>query len=328
MEPVAVGGVTVAQATLHNEEELRRKDVRPGDLVRLQRAGDVIPEIIDVVLEGRPPDLAPFEFPRSCPVCGTEAARRPGEVVARCPNPACPAQIEARLIHFAHKNCLDIEGLGRKVAVMLLDEDLVRQPSDLFRLELATLEALPRFGAKSAANLVAAIDRARAKSLWRFINGLSIRHVGERSSQILAAHFGSLKALSEAAADELLAIDDIGPEVARSVVDFFQSPLNHSFLADLMGPELGVSPTVEAPAATSGGLAGKRLVLTGTLPNLTRAEAKARVTAAGGRVLSAVSKETDYVVAGDAAGSKLEAARKLGVPVIDEKALLELLAGN
>jgi DNA ligase (NAD+) len=328
MAPVQVGGVTVSQATLHNEEELRRKDVRPGDLVRLQRAGDVIPEIIDVVLEARPPDLAPFEFPRECPVCGTPAARRPGEVVARCPNPACPAQIEARLIHFAHKSCLDIEGLGRKVAVMLLEADLVRQPSDLFRLRLAQLESLPRFGEKSAANLVAAIDRARTKSLWRFINGLSIRHVGERSSQILAAHFGSLKALSEAAPERMLALDDIGPEVAASVVDFFQSPLNHSFLADLMGPELGVAPAVDAPAAAGGALAGKRLVLTGTLPNLTRAEAKARITAAGGRVLSAVSKETDYVVAGDAAGSKLEAARKLGVPVLDEKALLELLGGG
>jgi DNA ligase (NAD+) len=327
LEPAMVGGVKVSQATLHNEDELKRKDVRVGDWVRLQRAGDVIPEIIEVDLAQRPEGLAPFAFPRACPVCGQPASRKPGEAVLRCANPACEAQIQARLLHFAHKSALDIEGLGDKVATLLLEEKLVSQPTDLFRLTLPQLESLPRFGKKSAQNLIAAIAKARTQSLWRFINGLSIRHVGERSSQILASHFGSLKALSEATMEGLLSLNDIGPEVAKSVLDFFQSPLNHSFLADLMGGALGIEPTVEAPAA-EGALSGKRLVLTGTLPNLTRAEAKARVVAQGGRVLSAVSKETDYLVAGDAPGSKLEAARKLGVPVLDEKAFLELVEGR
>ena len=327
LEPALVGGVTVSQATLHNEDELKRKDVRPGDMVRLQRAGDVIPEIIEVDFSQRPEGLAPFEFPRTCPVCGQPAARKPGEAVSRCVNPSCEAQIEARLIHFAHKNALDIEGLGKKAAELLLSEGLVKQPTDLFRLTLSKLESLPRFGEKSARNLVEAIDKARTKSLWRFINGLSIRHVGERSSQILASHFTSLKALSEATMESLTNLNDIGPEVAQSVLDFFQSPLNHSFISDLLSDGLGIKPSLEAPAA-SGGLGGKRFVLTGTLPNLTRAEAKARIVSQGGRVMSAVSKETDYVVAGEAAGSKLDNARRLGIPVIDEKAFLDLIEGR
>ena len=327
LEPALVGGVKVSQATLHNEDELRRKDVRVGDMVRLQRAGDVIPEIVEVDFSQRPEGLAPFEFPKNCPVCGSPSTRKPGEAVARCLNPSCEAQIQARLIHFAHKSALDIEGLGEKAAELLLSENLVKQPTDLFRLKLEDLETLPRFGKKSAANLIEAVAKARTKSLWRFINGLSIRHVGERSSQILASHFKSLKALSEASMDELVSLSDIGPEVAQSVLDFFQSPLNHSFLADLLEGELGIEPSVELPAQ-GGKLEGKRFVLTGTLPTLTRAEAKARIAAQGGRVLSAVSKETDYVVAGDAAGSKLDNARKLGISVIDEKAFLDLIEGR
>ncbi|MDR2442295.1 MAG: NAD-dependent DNA ligase LigA [Deltaproteobacteria bacterium] len=327
MEPAEVGGVTVTYATLHNEDELKRKDVRPGDFVRLQRAGDVIPEIVSVQLDRRDPNLAPFEFPRHCPICGTLAIRKPGEAVSRCPNQSCPAQIEARLIHFAHKNALDIEGLGQKAAALLLSENLVKQPTDLFRLTLDKLKTLPRFGEKSALNLIAAIDKARTKSLWRFINGLSIRHVGERSSQILAAHFGSLAALTKATLDELMTLNDIGPEVANSLVDFFQSPLNHSFIEDLIDGDLGIVPSLEAPV-TGGDLSGKRFVLTGTLSGLTRAEAKARITSSGGRVLSAVSKETDYVVVGQAAGSKLTEARKLGITLLDEKTFIELLEGN
>jgi DNA ligase (NAD+) len=323
MEPVLVSGVRVAQATLHNEDELKRKDVRVGDLVRLQRAGDVIPEIVEVDLEKRPPGLPPFVFPKACPVCGTASVRKEGEAVARCPNRSCPAQIEARLIHFAHKNALDIEGLGQKVAEMLLSSGLVRQPSDLFRLSLEKLRVMPRFGEKSAANLIASIDKARHQSLWRFINALSIRHVGERSSQILASHFASLKALSEATMDQLQALNDIGPEVAKSVLDYFQSPLNHSFLADLMDPGL-VEPSLEAPAS-GGGLQGQRFVLTGTLSSMTRAEAKARIAAKGGRVLSSVSKETDFVVAGEASGSKLANARKLGLAVLNEDDFVKML---
>jgi DNA ligase (NAD+) len=325
MEPVLVGGVRVAQATLHNEDELKRKDVRVGDWVILQRAGDVIPEIVEVDLEKRPAGLSPFVYPTNCPICGTEAVRKPGEAVVRCPNKSCPAQIEARLIHFASKKALDIEGLGQRAAEQLLSSHLVKQPSDVFKLTLAKLKSLPRFGDKSANNLIAAIDKARTQTLWRFVNALSIRYVGERSSQILASSFTSLKALSEATMEQLLALNDIGPELAKSVLEFFQSPLNRSFLADLMDETL-VQPHYEPPAS-HGNLAGRRFVLTGSLSKMTRAEAKARISAQGGRVLSSVSKETDFVVAGEAAGSKLTTAEALGVTVIDEAAFIKMLEG-
>ncbi|MDR2456827.1 MAG: NAD-dependent DNA ligase LigA [Deltaproteobacteria bacterium] len=327
LEPALVGGVTVSQATLHNEDELRRKDVRPGDMVRLQRAGDVIPEIIEVDLSQRPEGLPPFIFPKNCPICGEPSVRNPGEAVARCVNPHCQAQTLARLIHFANKSALDIDGLGEKAAETLLASGKVRQPSDLFRLRLYQIKELPRFGLKSARNLIEAIEKAKTQSLWRFINGLSIRHVGERSSQILAGHFKSLKALSEASLEELMALGDIGPEVAQSVVDYFQSPLNHSFLADLMGEELGIEPSLEIPAE-GGSLSGKKFAITGTLPNLTRAEAKSRIAAKGGRVLTTVSKDTDYLVAGEAAGSKLDTARRYNIKVLDEKEFLDLLEGR
>ncbi|MDR2387465.1 MAG: NAD-dependent DNA ligase LigA [Deltaproteobacteria bacterium] len=323
MEPVLVSGVRVAQATLHNEDELKRKDVRVGDYVILQRAGDVIPEIVEVDLEKRPVGLSPFVFPKICPICATPAVRKEGEAVSRCPNRSCPAQIEARLIHFAHKNALDIDGLGQKVAAQLLANNLVKLPSDLFKLSAQDLKALPRFGEKSALKLIEGIDQARSKALWRFINALSIRHVGERVSQILAEHFDSLEALSKATNDQLQAINDIGPEVAKSLLDFFQSPLNHHFLADLMDPAL-VKPSHTQPL-TEGLLSDKRFVLTGTLNTMTRAEAKARITAKGGRVLSTVSKETDYLVAGQAAGSKLTTAQKLNLPILDEEAFIKLL---
>jgi DNA ligase (NAD+) len=328
LKPAVVGGVTVSQATLHNEDELRRKDVRPGDMVRLQRAGDVIPEIIEVDLSQRPEGLAPFVFPKNCPVCGQPSVRKAGEAVARCVNPHCEAQILARLIHFADKGALDIEGLGERGAQILLDAGLVKQPTDLFRLRPYQLVDLPRFGKKSSQNLIEAIDKAKTQSLWRYINGLSIRHVGERSSQILAAHFKSLEALSEASLEELTTLSDIGPEVAQSVLDFFQSPLNRSFLSDLMGEELGIEPSLDLPAA-EGTLRGKKFVITGTLPNLTRAEAKARITAKGGRMLTAVSRKgTDYVVAGESPGSKLDDARKYNIKIIDEKEFLEMMEGR
>ncbi|MDR2302888.1 MAG: NAD-dependent DNA ligase LigA [Deltaproteobacteria bacterium] len=323
MEPVMVSGVRVAQATLHNEDELKRKDVRVGDFVILQRAGDVIPEIVEVDLEKRPVGLIPFVFPKACPICGTPSVRKEGEAVSRCPNRSCPAQIEARLIHFAHKNALDIDGLGQKVAAQLLSNNLVKLPTDLFKLTVQDLKSLPRFGEKSALKLIEGIDQARTKALWRFVNALSIRHVGERVSQVLADNFDSLAALSSATNDQLQAINDIGPEVAKSLLDFFQSPLNHHFLADLMDPAL-VNPTKTPPQA-EGNLSDKRFVLTGTLKSMTRAEAKARVQAKGGRVLSAVSKETDYVVAGEASGSKLTNAQKLNLTILDEEAFLKLL---
>jgi DNA ligase (NAD+) len=324
MEPVSVGGVTVSQATLHNFDELKRKDVREGDQVKIHRAGDVIPEILEVILDKRPEDSKPFVFNEKCPVCDTKAVRGEGEAVYRCPNKNCPAQIEERLIHFAHKNALDIEGLGPKLSKQLLSENLIKKPSDLFRLTKDVLKKIPRLGDKSADNLMASIDKARKADLWRFIHALSIRHVGERVSQLLADHYKSLKKLSEASEESLVAINEVGPEVAKSVVGFFQSPLNAAFIEDMLGDSLGISPTVgEAPK--EGSVSGKKFVLTGTLPTLSRAEASARITAKGGRVLSSVSKETDYVVLGEAAGKKLEQAKKLGVATISEEELLKLL---
>jgi DNA ligase (NAD+) len=324
MEPVSVGGVTVSQATLHNDFELKRKDVRVGDTVIVHRAGDVIPEIESVVLEKRKKGSEPFHFPELCPVCGTRAERPEGEAVSRCPNKNCPAQIEARLIHFGAKGALDVDGMGPKLAKALLESGLVKIPTDIFRLDHASLEALPRLGEKSADNLLRSIEKAKTQSLWRFINALSIRHAGERVSQILAEHFKSLKELSEADIPRLTAINDIGPEAARNIYDFFRSPLNRQFLSDLMDGSLGIKPQLEAPAS-GGSLSGLRFVLTGTLPTLTRAEAKSRIMAAGGRVLSSVSRETDWVVAGEAAGQKLAQAEKLGVKVTDEAGLLKML---
>ncbi|MDR2459335.1 MAG: NAD-dependent DNA ligase LigA [Deltaproteobacteria bacterium] len=324
MDPVRLGGVTVSQATLHNYDELSRKDVRPGDWVKVHRAGDVIPEILEVILEKRPPNLPKYEFPKDCPICGTPAIRPQGEAVFRCPNKSCPAQIEERLIHFASKNCLDMDGLGPKLINLLIKENLVTLPTDLFRLKGQDLESLPRLGKKSAENILSSIEKAKTSDLWRFIHALSIRHVGERVSQILADQFKSLKALSEASLESLMSLGDIGPEVAKSVVDFFQSPLNGPFIEDLLGEELGLDPQkpIEQKA---GSLWGKKFVLTGTLPTLTRAEAKARIAAKGGRVLSSVSKETDFVVAGEATGQKLSKAMELKIPVLDEENFLKLL---
>jgi DNA ligase (NAD+) len=328
MEPARVGGVTVTQATLHNEDELRRKDVRPGDWVRVRRAGDVIPEILEVILDRRPEGLPPFDFPEACPACGTPSVRPPGEAVRRCPNRSCPAQIEQRLIHFAGKACLDIDGLGPKLARLLLDEGLVRLPTDIFRLARKDLETLPRMGEKSAQNLLESIDRARTAPLWRWIHALSVRHVGERVSQILASRYASLGELSRAEEAELATLGEVGPEASRAVAAFFRSPLNKEFLSDLTDGLLGIDPAPER-APEGGPLAGLRFVLTGTLSGLTRAEAKSRITAAGGRVLSAVTGDTDYLVAGDRTGrNKTAAAAGRGIKVIGEEEFLRLLAGG
>ncbi|MDR2404939.1 MAG: NAD-dependent DNA ligase LigA [Deltaproteobacteria bacterium] len=324
MKPVSVGGVTISQATLHNQEELTRKDVRIGDTVKIHRAGDVIPEIVEVVKGKRKKSSMPFVFPTKCPVCGTLAVKPEGEAIYRCPNKNCPAQIEERLIHFASKNALDIDGLGPKLAKLLLSENLVKLPTDIFRLKDRDLSLLPRFGEKSAANLLKSIDKARTASLWRFIHALSIRHVGEVAARTLADHFKSLKTLMDAKTEELTSLSDVGPEVAKSIADFFQSPLNQEFIHDLVDGGLGIQPTVDTPPK-EGGLRSKRFVLTGTLPTLSRSEAKARIIAKGGKVLSSVSKDTDFVVAGEAAGQKLALAHKLGISVIDEDKLLELL---
>ena len=329
LEPVAVGGVTVSNATLHNEDELNRKDVRPGDAVLVRRAGEVIPEVVEVLKDKRPANLPPFEFPSHCPVCGTLSLRRAGEAARRCPNPWCPAQVRERFYHFGGKNSLNIIGLGDSLVDRLLSDGLVHIPTDLYRLSFDQLADLPRYGEKSARNLLAALENSKRAPLWRFIHALGIRHVGERTSQILAERYSSLADLGRASEEELTAINDIGPEVAGSISEFFQNPLNKPFLDDLEGEELGIRPTVERNAAgPEAPLAGKKFVLTGTLSAFTRAEAKARLLALGGQVMSSVSRETDYVVAGEAAGTKLAKAEALGVRLLDEEAFVRLLNGE
>ncbi len=327
LEPVAVGGVTVSNASLHNEDELRRKDVRVGDIVLVRRAGEVIPEVVEVLKDRRPAADPPmFAFPTQCPACETPVVRREGEAAWRCPNPWCPAQVRERFYHFGGKNALDITGLGDKLVDVLLAEKLVEIPTDLYRLTLARLRELPRFGEKSAQNFLEALERSKTAPLWRFIHALGIRHVGERTSQILAEHFPSLAALAAAPEEDLIRLDEIGPEVAASLIEFFHNPRNEKFLADLTGSELGLRPAgPEPPLGPGAPLTGKKFVLTGTLSAFTRAEAKARLIALGGQVMSAVSRETDYLVAGEAAGSKLARAAELGVAVLDEENFARLL---
>jgi DNA ligase (NAD+) len=326
LAPVQVGGVTVASATLHNEDEIRRKDVRVGDSVIVRRAGDVIPEVVAVAADRRPPHTRPFRMPTKCPVCGSAVERPADEAIARCTGGLyCPAQRKQALRHFAGRRALDIEGLGEKLIDQLVDAGLVRTPADLFRLDLETLAQLDRMGEKSAANLLAALDKARNTTLERFIYALGIRHVGESTARDLARHFGSLEALMAADEAALLEVPDVGPVVAASIVRFFAEPHNRQVIAQLRAA--GVRWREGAPAvhAAAGPLAGKTFVLTGTLPNWTREEAKERIEAAGGKVAESVSKKTDYVVAGANPGSKLEKAQALGVTVIDEGGLRRLL---
>lgn len=324
LEPTLVSGVIVSNATLHNEGELQRKDIRPGDTVLIRRAGDVIPEVIEVVLSKRPEGLPPFVFPNSCPICGAVTIRRANEVTRRCPNPWCPAQIRERFLHFASKNALDITGLGDKLVDLMLFKGLVRIPTDLYRLTPKDLESLPHLGKKSALNLTAALEKSKTAPLWRFIHALGIHHVGEHTSQILANHFSSLITLSQAPREELTTLNEIGPETAGAILDYFHNPLNKNFLADLTGDELKIRP---APPKTTLGslLADRKFVFTGALTRFTRAEAKARLAALGAYVLNMVSQETDYVVAGERAGGKLTRALTLSIPILSETDFLKLI---
>lgn len=329
LEPVKVGGVTVSNASLHNEDELARKDVRVGDTVMVRRAGEVIPEVVRVVLDKRPASSSPYEFPLICPVCRTDSVRREGEAARRCPNPWCPAQVKERFYHFGGKNSLNIIGLGDKLVETLLTENLVKIPSDLYRLTFDQLKELPRFGEKSARNLLDSLEQSKTAPLWRFIHALGVRHVGERTSQVLAARFSSLQALSEAGEEELTGLNDVGPEVAASLKEFFANPLNKDFLDDLTGPELGLKPAAqEEGAGPEAPLFGKKVVLTGTLSSFTRAEAKARLAAMGAQVMSGISRETDFLVAGEAAGSKLAKAAELSIPILNEEDLVEIVNGR
>lgn len=326
LKPVFVGGVTVTNATLHNEDEVRRKDVHIGDTVIVRRAGDVIPEVVAVVADRRPADARAFVMPTECPVCGSHIEKLEDEAIARCTGGLfCAAQRKQALLHFAQRRAMDIEGLGDKVVEQLVDQGIVRTPADLFKLGVAKLAALERMADKSASNLVAAIDASRETTLNRFIFSLGIRHVGEATAKDLARHFGKLDGLMAADEAALLEVNDVGPVVAQSIANFFGEPHNVEVIEQLRAagvhwPES--EPAAKAPAP----LAGKTFVLTGTLPTMSREDAKERLEAAGAKVAGSVSKKTDYVVAGAEAGSKLDKAEALGVPVLDEAGMLKLLA--
>jgi len=325
LEPVFVGGVTVTNATLHNLFELRRKGIRIGDSVVVRRAGDVIPEVVGRVGSNRERYVPNFRMPRNCPVCNSGVVREKGSVDHRCSGGLfCPAQRKQALLHFASRRAMDIEGLGEKLVDQLVDGAIVKTPADLYKLGLLAVANLERMAEKSAANLLAAIEKSRHTTLKRFIFALGIRNVGEATAKDLARHFGKLDALM--AADELALqqVPDVGPVVAASIAQFFAEPHNVEVVKQLRAA--GVSWPEEAPAPVSGGLAGQTFVLTGSLPTLSREEAKASIEAAGGKVSGSVSKKTHFVVAGSDAGSKLEKALQLGVAVIDEEQLRKLLA--
>jgi len=324
LKPVFVGGVTVTNATLHNEDELRRKDVRIGDTVVVRRAGDVIPEVVSVRAEKRPAGARPFHLPKKCPVCGSAVVRSEDEAVARCSGGLyCPAQRKQALLHFASRRAMDIEGLGERLVEQLVDEKLVHTPADLYRLRLEQLAGLERMGEKSAANLLEALERSRHTTLERFIYALGIRNVGESTARDLARHFGDLAPLLKASEEALLEVPDVGPIVARSIRQFLDEPHNRRVIDELV--EAGVSWPISTPAPRPPQAAVKSFVLTGTLASMSRDEARAAIEAKGHKVTGTVSKKTDFVVAGDAAGSKLERARALGVAVLDERQFLDLL---
>jgi DNA ligase (NAD+) len=327
LKPVFVGGVTVTNATLHNEDEVRRKDVRVGDTVVVRRAGDVIPEVVRTLLDKRPRGTREFAMPRKCPECGSAVVRLPDEAIARCSGGlVCPAQRKQALLHFASRRAMDIEGLGDKLVDQLVDAGVVHTPADLYKLGIGALAELERMAEKSAANVVAAIERSRATTLPRFVYALGIRHVGEETAKDLARHFGRLEALLAADEAALLEVEDVGPVLAESIHQFFAEAHNREVVARLRAA--GVHwPDAEPRRKAGGKLQGLTLVLTGTLPTLTRDEARDLIESLGGKVAGSVSKKTSYVVAGADPGSKIDRARELGVPVIDEREL-KAMAGR
>ncbi len=326
LAPVFVGGVTVTNVTLHNEGEMRRKDVRVGDTVIVRRAGDVIPEIVSVVLEKRKPASQLFEMPVSCPVCGSTVERAEGEAIARCPAGLfCRAQVKESIKHFASRKAMDIDGLGDKIIEQLVAQDLVKTPADLYRLTHEQLSSLERMADKSASNIIAALEKSKVTTLPKFLYALGIREVGEVTAASLSSYFGQLDVIQSATVEELEKVPDVGPIVAQHIVAFFELAHNREVIASLKN--LGVSwPNVEAVSQDDQALSGKVFVLTGTLSTMGRIEAKEALQLLGAKVTGSVSKKTDYVVAGEDAGSKLKKAQSLGVTVLSEDDLIKLIA--
>jgi len=327
LAPVEIAGATISRATLHNADEIARLDVRVGDTVWVERAGDVIPAVVEVIASERRNASKPFVFPKVCPECETAIVRPEGEVVARCPNPDCPAQVRERILHFARRRAMDIDGLGEKLVAQLIYKGLVKRPSDVYTLTREQILSLDRFAEKSADKLLKAIEAAKSRPLARFLFALGIRHIGEHVSRLLAQSLRNLEAVRTATSEQFLAIAGIGDEVAGALVDFFGQKENQAGIDALL--EAGVSPVsepaVSSGAAASGKLAGKTVVITGTLESMSRDQAQEAVIAAGGRASSSVSSKTSFVVAGKDPGSKLDKARALGVTVLSEEEFLALV---
>ncbi|MEX2574557.1 MAG: NAD-dependent DNA ligase LigA [Balneolaceae bacterium] len=325
LKPVLLAGTTVKRATLHNEDELRRKDIRPGDTVTVEKAGEIIPQVISVVNPDRKNRPEPFSMPDSCPACHEELVQFEGEVAWRCVNPECPPQVRERIIHFASRDAMDIDGLGEAVVDQLVSRKLVSTYADLYRLETSRLVPLERMADKSARNLTEAIEKSKSRPLDRVIYALGIRFVGTTVAGDLAAGFNSLEAIMKATPEELASIHTIGPKIAESVTAFFQLETNRKIIREL--DEAGLQFQAEKKEVVSSALEGKKLVITGTLPSLSRKEASELIERHGGKTTSTVSKHTDYLLAGDSPGSKYEKARDLGLEILDEDALRKLLEG-
>jgi DNA ligase (NAD+) len=326
LEPVQVGGVIVTNATLHNEDEIRRKDIRIGDSVNVRRAGDVIPEVVSVVLSRRPAVAREFVMPTKCPVCGSHIVRLAEEAIARCTGGLyCPAQRKQALWHFSSRRAMDIDGLGDKLIEQLVDENIVHNPADLYRLGLLSLMNLTRMGEKSAQNILAAIEKSKQTTLARFIYALGIRHVGEQTAKDLARYFGNLDALMVADEETLMRVPDVGKVVANSVLQFFSEPHNLTVIELLLAMGVYWRDTMSVNDVVHNPLQGSVFVVTGTLPNLSRDEAKAKIEAVGAKVAGSVSKKTTYVVVGADPGSKFIKAQELGVTIIDETELINIL---
>jgi len=326
LEPVQVGGVTVGRATLHNEDMIREKDIRIGDFVVVQRAGDVIPEVVRVLTERRTGKERDFRMPDRCPECGSRVVRPEGEVAVRCTGIACPAQLKELILHFVSRDGMDIEGIGPALVTQLVDRGLVEDPADLYFLNKAEIIGLERMGERSAENLLRAIEKSKGRGLAPLLFALGIRFVGTRAAEILAERFGSMEALSRASAEELTAIPEIGPKIAASIVAFFQEDQTRRVIEKLR--QAGVKMEQEKPAAGPRDLrlAGKQFVLTGTLSSFTRSEAEGLIRRLGGKVSSSVSKKTDYVVVGENPGQKYDRARELGITILDEAGFLDLVS--
>ena len=323
LEPVEIGGVTVQRATLHNQDEIDRKDIRIGDTVVVQRAGDVIPEVVKFIPEKRPKHAKPFKMPEKCPVCGSKVARAEGEAIHRCVNINCPAQVMQRIGHFASRGAMNIEGLGEKLIQYFFEQGLVKSVADIYRLKKNEIAKLEGLGEKSAQNLIDSIERSKKTTLGRLLYGLGIRHVGESTAQDLADQFGSIEDIEKASLEDLMSVEGFGPEVAGAIKEFFEVKENQKLIKELH--ELGISFEQVKKVAVQTPLTGKSVVLTGGLESMSRDEAKTLIQRAGGKISSSVSKRTDVVIVGHEAGSKLEKAKELGIKTLSEKEFIDIL---